>query len=404
MNRRVLSIDLLRGLVIVLMAIDHVRDFWGPFTHQPEDLTQATPELFLTRWITHFCAPVFVFLAGTSAWLYGNHLACKQDLGASPTQIAKGPLTKFLLTRGLWLIALEFIIVNPSWTHGYSYGFVQVIWALGASMILLAGLIWLPRWAVLGISLLVVGGHNLLDAYKPADFGVAAPLFALLHYSSFIPIQPQGYGIYVAYPLLPWPALMALGYLIGQIYTDPGVDARRFMFRLGIGCIAAFAVLRGLIGYGDATTYASQPETQIGTVLGFLNTTKYPPSLQFLLMTIGPALCLLAWLRRYDGGEQQSAPPGWLANKLLVFGGVPMFFYLLHTPLISLSALLWTKLSYDVAINFPNTRPTQWPTNYDPSLLRVYLVWAVLLLLMYPLCLAYGRFKRRAKSPAWKLL
>lgn len=404
MNRRVLSIDVLRGLVIILMAIDHVRDFWGPFAHRPEDLTQASPELFLTRWITHFCAPVFVFLAGTSAWMYGNQLARKQDLNASPTHMAKGALAKFLLTRGLWLIAIELIIVNPSWSHGYAFSFVQVIWALGWSMILLAGLIWLPRWAILGLSLLIVAGHNLLDGYTPADFGAAGPLYSFLHYSSFIPIVPQGYGIYVAYPLLPWPALMALGYLIGQLYTDPSINARRMLLRLGLGCIVAFVLLRGLIGYGDATTYASQPDTQIGLILGFLNTTKYPPSLQFLLMTIGPALCLLAWMRRYDGGSEHTQEPGWLGKRILVFGGVPMFFYLLHTPIISLSALLWTKLSYGVALNFAQSRPTQWPESYDPSLLRVYLVWAALLLLMYPLCLAYGRFKRRAKSPLWKLL
>lgn len=404
MNQRVQSIDLLRGLVIVLMAIDHVRDFWGPFAYQPEDLSQASAELFLTRWITHFCAPVFVFLAGTSAWLYGQQLARKRDASAGPTQIEKGPLAKFLLTRGLWLIAIELIIVNPSWTHGYSYGFVQVIWALGCSMILLAGMIWLPRWAIAALALLVVCGHNLLDGLTPADFGSAAPLFSVLHHSSFIPMGSQGYGIYIAYPLLPWPALMALGYLLGQLYTDPNIDSRRVLLRIGLGCMIAFALLRGLIGYGDASAYADQPDSQIGVILGFLNTTKYPPSLQFLLMTIGPALCLLAWLRRYDGAAKRPQEPGWIARKILVFGGVPMFFYLLHTPIISLSALAWTKISYGMAINFPNSRPTNWPDSYEPSLLRVYLVWALLLLLLYPLCLAYGRFKRRAKSPLWKLL
>ncbi len=404
MKQRILSIDLLRGLVIVLMAIDHVRDFWGPFAHQPEDLSQASPELFLTRWITHFCAPVFVFLAGTSAWLYGNQLAIKMDAKAGPTQIDKRTLSRFLLTRGLWLILLELLIVNPSWSHGYTYAFVQVIWALGWSMIFLAGLIWLPRAALLVLALAVVCGHNLLDRYTPADFGSAGTLYAFLHNQLWVPLSPQGYGVFIAYPLIPWPALMALGYLLGQLYTDTSLDAKKLLWRLGLGCIVAFAVLRGLLGYGDASAYADQPESSVGLILGFLNTTKYPPSLQFLLMTIGPALCLLAWLRRYDRVAGSATEPGWLARRILVYGGVPMFFYLLHTPIISLGALVWTKLSYGVAVNFPNTQTPNWPAGYEPSLLRVYLVWAVLLLLLYPLCLAYGRFKRRAASPLWKLL
>ena len=403
MKSRVLSIDILRGVVIVLMAIDHVRDFWSPFAHQPEDLSQASAELFLTRWITHFCAPVFVFLAGTSAWLYGHQLALKQDLSADGSAINRSALSSFLLTRGLWLILLELLIVNPSWSHGYAFAFVQVIWALGWSMILLAGLIWLPRGALLALTLIVVCGHNLLDRYGPSDFGAAGTLFAFLHNQLWVPLSPQGYGVFIAYPLIPWPAVMALGYLLGQLYTRPDVDSRRLLWRLGLACVITFALLR-VIGYGDPSAYQEQPDTTIGLVLGFLNVTKYPPSLQFLLMTLGPALCLLAWLRRYDNAAASTTEPGWLIRRILVFGGVPMFFYLLHTPIISLGALLWTWLSYGSAINFTNVQQPNWPATYEPSLLRVYLVWGTLILLLYPLCAAYGRFKRRASSPLWKLL
>lgn len=397
-SRRVLSLDLLRGLVIVLMAIDHVRDFWSPFPWQPEDLSQASDGLFLTRWITHFCAPVFVFLAGTSAWLHGHQLARASVPGVASDAIDRPALSRFLLTRGLWLILLELLIVNPSWSHGYAWSFVQVIWALGWSMILLAGMIWLPWRALLLLSLALVAGHNLLDAWKPADFGAAAPLWSLLHAQSFIPLSAQGYGVFVAYPLLPWPAVMALGYLLGRAYSNPDIDLRKLLWTIGLGCVAAFLLLRLLLPYGDPQPLAGQPDHW----LALLNTTKYPPSLQFLLMTLGPALCLLAWLRRYDQGTGLGAvEPGWLARRLLVFGAVPLFFYLLHTPVISLSALLWHQLTLGVPFNPMNGRL---PEGYEPSLLRIYLVWGLLLLALYPLCVAYGRFKRRARSPLWKLL
>jgi uncharacterized membrane protein len=405
MSRRILSLDILRGLVIVLMAIDHVRDFYSPYPFPPEDLAQASPALFLTRWITHFCAPAFVFLAGTSAWLYGRQLALKAMPQSGPGVIDRGALSRFLISRGLWLIALEMLIVNPSWSHGFSWSFVQVIWALGWSMILLAGLIWLPqRWLLL-LSLLVVGGHNLLDGWQPSDFGAAAPLFALLHAQFWIPIVPQGYGVFVAYPLLPWPALMALGYLLGRCYSDPTIDVRRWLSLLGLACIALFVLLRASGLYGDAQRWADQPDTPIGWILGFGNTSKYPPSLQFLLMTIGPALCLLAWLRRYDSRPGRPAcEPGWLARCLLVYGAVPLFFYLLHTPIISVSASLWHWWWLGEPLNLINVQLGQWPDAYTPSLARVYLVWVLLLIALYPLCLAYGRFKQRARSPLWKLL
>ncbi|MEZ5440933.1 MAG: heparan-alpha-glucosaminide N-acetyltransferase domain-containing protein [Lysobacterales bacterium] len=399
--RRLLSLDLLRGLVIVLMAIDHVRDFYSPFPYQPEDLGQASAGLFLTRWITHFCAPVFVFLAGTSAWLYGHQRALATAPGSAPDAIDKAGLSRFLLSRGLWLILLELLIVNPSWSHGFNWSFVQVIWALGWSMILLAGLLWLPARALLIVSLALVAGHNLLDRWTPADFGAAAPWWGLLHAQYWIPVQPQGYGIFVAYPLLPWPAVMALGYLLGRVYTDPAIDARALLWKLGAGCIAAFLLLRLLLPYGDPQPLAGQPDHW----LALLNTTKYPPSLQFLLMTLGPALCLLAWWRRYDGQlDRIAVAPGWLAQRLLVFGAVPLFFYLLHTPVISLSALAWHHWAAGTAFNPMNTPPPQWPEGYQPSLPRIYIAWTLLLLLLYPLCVAYGRFKRRARSPLWKLL
>ena len=285
------SVDLLRGLVIVIMALDHARDFFTSARFDPTDLTQTTAPLFLTRWITHFCAPVFVFLAGTSAYLY-------QARGKSPREASW-----FLLTRGLWLVVLEWTVIRWAWMFNFNYTsellFVQVIWVIGVSMIVLAGLVHLPLGAVAALGIAMIAGHNLLDGVAPESLGRWAPLWILLHVQAPIPLRGDQV-FFVIYPLVPWIGVMAAGYAFGRLLHRPAEERRRMLLRLGGGLTIAFLALRALNGYGDPAPWSVQ-ESAGRTVLSFLNTTKYPPSLLFLLMALGPAIALLPLLERLRG-------------------------------------------------------------------------------------------------------
>ncbi len=386
-NHRIDSLDLLRGLVIVIMALDHVRDFFGPFPFQPEQLDQAPPMLFLTRWITHFCAPVFVLLAGTGSYLYGQ----RQGLPA---------LRRFLVTRGFWLIFLELTWMNLSWwSYPMGWGFVQVIWILGWSMVLLAGLVWLlekgldERW-LLTASLLLVAGHNLLDGIRAQELArPLAYLWALLHQQAWLGVG-DGFGFMVVYPLLPWPAVMALGYLLGRWFTAPAAgglgagERQRRLLVLGIGSTVAFVLLRAWNLYGDPSPWIADDRGPLFTLLSFLNTTKYPPSLLFLLMTLGPALWLLPHLEAFRGKT---------AQFLLVFGRVPLFFYLIHFVVIHLLAVGYSQLRYG-EVYWWQQAPQNWPESYRPSLLLVYGVWLLVVALHYPLCKWFAGVKRRRRE------
>jgi uncharacterized membrane protein len=375
---RVQGVDLLRGLVIVLMALDHVRDYYSPTPFRPEDLEQATPALFLTRWITHFCAPTFVFLAGTSAWLY-----------RSTANLSKGELSRFLATRGLWLVFLELAVVNPSWDANFvSFFFLQVIWAIGTSMLVLAVLVLGPRWLALAFGLLVVPGHNLLDPLVPQQFGSLWWAWTLLHEGGFLSQQFAG-GLLVVYPMLPWWGVMALGYGLSPWLVGERRDERRLVLA-GLAMVAAFVLLRLTNTYGDASTWAPDARGALWSVLGALNVQKYPPSLLFLLMTLGPALLLLVAFEHVRGA--------W-TKPLAVFGRVPMFFYLIHVPIIMLSAAAWATLTYGQVVNF--FAPGGIPAGYSPSLPRAYLVWALLVLALYPLCRWYDRYKRADPEQRW---
>lgn len=372
---RIQGVDLLRGLVIVLMALDHVRDFYSPTSFRPEDLSQASPELFLTRWITHYCAPTFVLLAGVSAWLH------RESRG-----IAKGEFARFLVTRGLWLIALELLIVNPSWDLDlFGFTFLQVIWAIGCGMIVLAALIQGPRWLPLAFGLVVVLGHNLLDPIVPADLGSAAPLWTLLH----DPGMTWG-GLFSAYPLLPWLGVIALGYglapwLVGERRVERGIVIA------GVAMIASFVALRLGNIYGNEADWVADPRGALWSALAALNVQKYPPSLQFLLMTLGPALIGLVVFEHVRGR--------WL-EPLGVFGRAPLFFYLVHVPLISLTAWIWATLAYGRRIDL-YAGEAGFPPGYEPNLLRAYIAWIAIVALIYPLCVAYDRYKRAHPENRW---
>ena len=370
---RIASIDILRGLVMALMALDHTRDFFGSGSFNPRDV--ADPALFLTRWITHFCAPTFILLSGLSAYLYGR--------GRST-----GDLSRFLFTRGLWLILIEFTLINFAWSFDpatfQSFG-AGVIFVIGASMVVLAALIWLPRWAIAAVAFAMIVGHNLLDGLRAEDLGAAAPLWRVLHDPGRIYLG-ETVRFYVLYTLVPWAGVMAAGYLLGPMITLDPETRRRRVFQLGAAITYGFVLLRATNFYGDPEPWSMQA-TPLATVLSFLNTEKYPPSLVFLMMTLGPALMLLAALE-YARGR--------LADLLTMFGRVPFFYYVVHLYLIHALAVAAAFAMTGVLVT---NRPT-----VGFSLAHIYLVWLLVLVMLYPLCRWFAGLKSRRSGWWWSYL
>lgn len=382
---RVTSIDMLRGTIMIIMALDHIRDYfhWSAFIYDPTDLQHTSVAIFFTRWITHFCAPVFIFLAGVSAWLYGAKKSRKA-------------LSYFLLTRGLWLIILEFTVMNFGWLfdiHFHTADFI-ILWALGISMIVLSVLIYLPERVVLLIGLLLIAAHNLLDPVQISGESWQSYLWSFLHVPKVV-IREHS-TIFIAYPVLPWIGVMATGYCLGRLYApdyDP-VKRKKTLITLGFSVIALFIVLRWTNVYGDAARWYAQ-KNAVYTLLSFLNTTKYPPSLLYLSMTLGPALVFLALSER---------PLNAVTRKISVFGRVPMFYYIVHVYAVHLLAVAGVVISGRRWIDMIFTT---WPgfddhlKGYGYSLLVVYLVWISLILCLYPLCKWYDRYKTNNKSKWW---
>lgn len=378
------SIDLLRGLVMVIMALDHTRDYFhhDAVFFDPTDLTQTNGALFLTRWITHFCAPVFVFLAGTGAYLSLARGKTKRDL------------SWFLVTRGLWLIILEVTLIRLGWTFdiAYSFVFVQVIWALGWSMIVLAALLHLPLRAIAGIGLAMIVGHNLLDRIHADTLGNFRLPWMLLHEQG--PLHwgappPGGVTFLVAYPLIPWIGVMAAGYAFGRLMQLPAARRRKTLLWLGLGLTLAFIVLRATNLYGDPRPWTAQ-QSPLFTFFSFINCQKYPPSLLYLLMTLGPAIALLPLLERWTGA---------LARFFLTFGRVPLFYYLLHIFLLHTLAVCFAFARYGKQMFniFSGSAP---PPDFGYNLAVVYLVWLGAVLLLYPPCRWWTRLKQRRRA-AW---
>ncbi|MBL8003348.1 MAG: DUF1624 domain-containing protein [Flavobacteriales bacterium] len=386
MNQRILSLDLLRGIVMVIMALDHVRDFfhfgmlWGP---DPTDMATTTPALFLTRWITHYCAPVFVFLAGTSAFLYGRTRT-------------KAQLSRFLWTRGAWMIVAEVVIVAFGWQFDarFTFTMLAVFWAIGVSMIALSVLVHLPWRAVLGVGLAIVLGHNLLDhASVPAN-GLIGTLFDALHRGGELALAP-GRIVVFAYPVLPWIGTMALGYALGTLFTPEvaPVHRQRTLLWLGAAAIGLFIVLRGWNIYGDLVPWSDQPTTAYD-LFAILNTTKYPPSLLYLCMTLGPALLFLAWA---DGKELRWGPP------FIVYGRVPFFYYMLHIYLIhalATVAMLLQGQPFHETVLDAALDPEDYADNGFP-LWVVYAVWIAVVLALYLPCRWFGRYRAAHKDTWW---
>lgn len=364
---------------MILMALDHTRDFFGMPGINPGDLARTTAPLFFTRWVTHFCAPVFFLLMGTGAYL---------SLGRrSPSQ-----LSRLLVTRGLWLIVLELTVVRCfgfQFNVDYHVTMLVVLWALGWALIALAALVYLPPTVVAIIGVVMMATHNLLDPISARSLGAFGPLWSVLHAPGIVFMRPD-YIVFVAYPLIPWVGVTAAGYGLGQLYRGDAAHRQRLLLRMGVALTAAFILLRLINSYGDPSPWAPQASAMM-TLVSFLNTTKYPPSLLFLLMTLGPALLLL-WLT-----ERVTSP---LLRPALVFGHVPLFYFVLHLPLIHLLAVVvcyarygqaWWMFASPSLDKYPFTTPPGW----GYSLPIVYVVWIAIVVSLYPACIWYARVKQR---------
>jgi uncharacterized membrane protein len=391
---RISEIDMMRGLVIVLMALDHVRDYFFNGAGMVGvggallDPAATTPAIYITRWVTHLCAPTFVFLAGVSAYL----------------QFAKGKstpqLSRFLATRGLWLIFLEATVLSFGWSFGFPYPFfLQVIWAIGWCMLALAALVWLPRTAVLAIGIAIVAGHNLLDKVSAEQYGL---LWTFLHDGGPIFVGETPIGV-MAYPVLPWIGIVALGYGLGGVFTEAPEKRNRTILFIGLGMLAAFFVLRFAMIYGDPA-FPTGPEgewkdwrdqsTLGAAIMVFFDVQKYPPSLQFTLVTLGIMLTLWPLFTRLRGP---------VASVLNTFGAVPFFFYLLHVYLIHILAIAANAAMgrdvgglFDYMINV-FLHPERFAGLGFP-LPGVYLAWVVVLALLYPVCRWWQQVRARERK------
>jgi uncharacterized membrane protein len=369
---RVPSVDIVRGGVMVLMALDHVRDFVTNLRFPPENLERGTAALFATRWLTHFCAPAFFLLAGIG-------IGIAKGRGQSNAE-----LTRFLLTRGLWLIVAELTFTAVGWRFDFNLMplFGIVLWALGWSMIVMAALIWLPRVLLAGLSLATIALHNLSDGVRPADFGPLAPLWHFLHVPGFaIPGK-----LLIAYPLIPWVAVMALGFVLADVYQWDARRRRAFLMWIGVAATLLFIAMRAVNGYGNAQPWTAQRTPGL-TVASFLNVTKYPPSLHFLLMTLGPTLVVLALAERLRGR---------LSEWLKVYGSVPFFFYVVHIFVAHAVGVVLALIQGGELRRIPVVLdPGSLPDWYGVSLPGVYLTWALVVILMYFPCRWFARIKAR---------
>ena len=380
---RVESVDVVRGVIMIIMALDHTRDFFGIPGQNPTNLAATTAALFFTRWITYFCAPVFFLLTGTGAYL-------------SLWRKSPAELSRFLFTRGLWLIFLEVVVLrcfSYQFNADYRLTMLLVLWALGWSMIVLSALVRLPAAVVTAIGVIMIAGHNLLDAVRLTG-PISGPLWSILHAPGFVLNTPE-HVVFVAYPLIPWIGVTAAGYGVGQIFSWDADRRRSFLLRAGLLISVGFVLLRALNGYGDPSHWARKTTTTF-TVLSWLNTTKYPPSLLFLLMTLGPALLLL---RAVDPSTPSFLRPA------LIFGRVPLFYYILHFTLIHLLAVIvcyarygsahWMFESPDLA-HYPFSPPPGW----GYPLPVVYLIWILVVAALFPVCRWFAALRQR-RGDVW---
>ena len=394
-RQRIDSVDLLRGIVMVIMMLDHTRDYihYGALQFDPLDLSKTNTLLFVTRWITHYCAPLFVFLAGTGSYLQFARGKSKSEL------------SRFLVTRGLWLIVLEFTVVRSLCFFNVDPGFLlfmQVIWVIGVSMIVLAALVHLPVKVIAVFGLTMIALHNLLDGFPAQQWqgpqspvpSFGAKLWMILHQPGLFPIGPRFPSplVFVLYPLIPWIGVMAAGYALGALYTKDWQVRRKWLLTIGGVATLLFIVIRVIDRYGEPLKWARQ-KNAVFTVLSFVNTTKYPPSLLFLLMTIGPAILALVWFEKMKGGSA--------SRFFITFGRVPLFFYLLQWFTAHSIAIL-LHLAFHKPVRWLFQTPVSWfstpPQGNGFNLAVVYASWIAGVLLLYPLCKWFAALKQRRKD------
>lgn len=381
-RNRIQSIDILRGIVMIIMALDHVRDYfhYDAFLYSPTDLNKTGGFLFFTRFITHYCAPVFVFLAGISAHMYGS-------------KRSRRALSFYLLKRGVWLVFAEFFVITLGWTFNPAYPIfnLQVIWAIGISMIVLSAMVYMSRLYILLTGVLLIAAHNLLDNVHVPGNGIAGFLWSFLH-------EPGDYvlgrfHIFVRYPVMPWVGIMAVGYYFGSLYNT-GYDAvkrKKTLLDTGACAIALFIILRSFNFYGDAAQWSMQ-KNAVFSILSFLNVTKYPPSFLYTLITLGPAMIFLSMAEK---------PLNIVTEKVVVFGRVPFFYYVIHLYLIHLFAIIGAMIlgySWSDMILSDRVNRVAELKGYGFNLFIVYLVWIVLVILLYPCCKWFDGYKRNNQS------
>ena len=376
---RIESIDLLRGLVMVIMALDHARHyFYGGY--DPTNLELTTPVLFFTRFITHFCAPVFVFLAGTAAYLYGD-------------KRTKTELFKFLFSRGLWLIFLEIFLNDFIWFFDKDFEFIQlqVIWIIGVSMIFLSFMIYFPKTVILATGLVLIAGHNLFDNITMEGDSYKSVIWYILHQVNSFPLGANR-TVGISYPLLPWPGVIMLGYCLGPLYTREfnATVRRKWLFRIGMGVTVLFFTLRGINVYGDPVPWIQQKNLTY-TILSFFNVTKYPASLSFILITLGPALLFLSGVENIKNK---------LTDFLIVFGRVPLFYYFLHIFILNLTATIIGGNLLEWILTDQSLKSGRLGTE-GYNLWIVYIIWISVILITYPLCKWYMIYKSNHRDKWW---
>ena len=385
-QKRIESIDLLRGLVMIIMALDHTRDFFhkDAFTGDPLNPDTTTPILYFTRWVTHFCAPTFVFLSGLSAWLQSRRKTTKE-------------LSRFLITRGLWLVVVELVVISLGITGDIHYGLfiLQTIWSIGISMIILGLVIWLPFKVILAIGLLIVLGHNSIDFAEKAQQGNVSLFWHFLHLPGGFSLG-GGHSVGIFYPFLPWAGLMMLGYCCGKIFSTIEEPRRnKLLLWMGIGSLLLFVLLRAINIYGDPAHW-SQQRNGLRTFLSFMNVTKYPPSLLYICATIGWSLIFLALVKNTRG---------WLAKIISVYGRVPFFYYILHFYLLNIIHIIFyiqRGHSFSEGMKGLPGFPFKFIVPGEGnSLLIVYIIWIAVVVALYPLCKWYDRYKTNHKEKWW---
>ncbi|MRS62746.1 DUF1624 domain-containing protein [Larkinella terrae] len=375
-KNRIASIDLLKGLVMVLMALDHTRDYFHQSSSVLDitDPAHATWPVYLTRWITHFCAPTFSFLAGLSAYFSGRRKT-------------KSELSGFLLKRGLWLVFLEVTVIAFAWYFDVQFRNIDlaVIWCLGISMIFLAAFVYLPKNLILILSCLMICGHNLLDT---VHFEGNA-WWSIVHELSSVKLS-ETHTLNIVYPIVPWIGVMALGYYFGNFY-NASINRKKLFNAIGISALVLFVLIRSTNVYGDLAPWKPY-ETASQTIMSFLNVTKYPPSFLYLLVTLSGAFLFLANSEKWRGR---------VVDFFCVFGRVPFFYYILHLYLIRVLALLTAELtgygwelmvqtSFDIDLK-----------DFGFNLEIVYLIWIGIILLLYPICKRFDLYKQRHKEHWW---